>query len=83
MAKEPIKQWTTEIWAVDPIDYNDSDSRETISRIHSVKWQGPHVPGATIQEAQEYCNKNGLGYCRVVGILVEEGYIDTVLDNCN
>lgn len=75
--EQPIKLWTTEIWAVNHARYHDP------LRGFPVKWQGPHVPGRTLQDAQEYCNKNGLGYCRVYGMLVEEGYIDTVLDSQN
>lgn len=33
---------------------------------------GPHVPGISFFNAQEYCQNNGLGYCRVIGILVAE-----------
>lgn len=33
---------------------------------------GPEVPGITTQDAQEYCEKNGLGYCKVIGLLIAE-----------
>lgn len=78
--QQPTKLWVTEIWAEKP---NDTSWIDKCTPCPTYKWQGPHVPGATMQEAQEYCNKNGLGYCRVVGVLVEEGYIETVLDNAN
>ncbi len=33
---------------------------------------GPNVPGISIETAQEYCEMNGLGYCRVIGELIAE-----------
>jgi len=33
---------------------------------------GPNVPGESYEDAQYHCDNNGLGYCRVDGILVEE-----------
>lgn len=33
---------------------------------------GPHVPGISFTNAQEYCENNGLGYCKVVGLLIAE-----------
>lgn len=51
--------WTTEIIAIDPIDGQEK------------LWQGPYVPGRTIEEAMEYCQMNGLGYCQVVGKHIE------------
>jgi len=33
---------------------------------------GPNVPGESFEDAQTYCDNNGLGYCQVDGILVEE-----------
>jgi hypothetical protein len=33
---------------------------------------GPHVPGISIADAQEYCERNKLGYCTVVGRLIAE-----------
>lgn len=33
---------------------------------------GPNVPGISFADAQEYCERNGLGYCKVIGILVQE-----------
>jgi hypothetical protein len=33
---------------------------------------GPHVPGISETTAQEYCELNGLGYCKVVGELIAE-----------
>lgn len=31
---------------------------------------GPHVPGISIEDAKNYCEQNGLGYCKVEGELV-------------
>ena len=73
----PMKMWTTEIWAYSPAQLFAPWAADP------VKWQGPHVPGRNIEEAQEYCNKNGMGYCRVYGELIEEGPCDTILDNNN
>lgn len=36
------------------------------------KYAGPHVPGITKSHAEWYCEQNGLGYCKVIGILVAE-----------
>lgn len=30
-------------------------------------WAGPNVEANSFEEATEYCNNNGLGYCKVVG----------------
>lgn len=49
--------FTTEIKAIHP------ESGELVT------WQGPNVPGICFNDAQEYCNSNGLGYCKVTGIL--------------
>ena len=57
-----MKTFVTEIWATDP---NALDSR-------LVKWCGPNVLGNTHEEAEQYCQKNGLGYCKVMGELIEE-----------
>ncbi len=36
------------------------------------KYSGPKVPGISFADAQDYCENNGLGYCKVVGLLVAE-----------
>jgi hypothetical protein len=36
------------------------------------EYHGPHVPGNSIEEAQEYCEQNGLGYCWVDDELISE-----------
>lgn len=33
---------------------------------------GQNVPGISFESAQEYCELNGLGYCKVNGLLVAE-----------
>lgn len=52
--------YTTEIRAIDP--------RNGLLKT----WCGPHVPGISFSDAEEYCQRNGLGYCAIVGRLVEE-----------
>lgn len=55
-----MKQWTTEISAHDPAT--------SVLKV----WCGPHVPGISLQDAQQYCNDHGLGYCKVSGQLISE-----------
>lgn len=53
-----MKLWVTEIKAKSPID-------------GSLKsYCGPEVPGITLEDAQQYCENNGLGYCWVLGELI-------------
>ncbi len=52
--------YVTSIMAVDP---RDGELK---------KWCGPEVPGISESDAQRYCENNGLGYCKVDGILVAE-----------
>ena len=82
MEKNPTKMWTTEIWAVKP-EFTGNPLLYDSRYVQSVKWQGPHVPGTSLEDAQRYCNEHGMGYCRVTGELIVEGEIDTVLDNNN
>ena len=35
------------------------------------RYGGPHVPGISVEDAQEYCNRN-IGYCKVIGQLIAE-----------
>lgn len=37
-----------------------------------LSWAGARVPGISPQDAQNYCDKNGLGYCKVIGVLHED-----------
>lgn len=52
--------YTTEIEAIDPVTNEIA------------LWQGPHVPGINFSDAQDYCQRNGLGYCKVTGKFVGE-----------
>ena len=36
------------------------------------KWCGPEITAETHKEAEEYCQNNGLGYCKVEGLLICE-----------
>lgn len=55
-----MKYWVTEITAKSP---EDGQLR---------KYGGPNVPAETYEEAQEYCEKNGLGYCWIAGQLISD-----------
>lgn len=55
-----MKTWCTEIMAIDPIDGEMK------------KWIGPNVPGTTQKDAENYCQHNGLGYCKISNLLVVE-----------
>lgn len=33
---------------------------------------GPNVPGISFEDAETYCEMNGLGYCKVDGLLISE-----------
>jgi hypothetical protein len=55
-----MKLWVTEIMATDP------------KTGELKKWCGPEVPGINLQTAEEYCQSNGLGYCKVIGELICE-----------
>jgi len=73
-----MKLWTTEIWAVQgTIDSPFEQYNKP------TQWQGPYVPGISIEDAQRYCDTHGLGYCRVIGELIAEGPFDSVLDSTN
>lgn len=49
--------WLTEIEAIDP---SDGELK---------KWAGINVVADTIIKAREYLDKNGFGYCKIIGIL--------------
>lgn len=57
-----MKRWVTEVTAIDPANIERG----------IIRWAGPEVPGETVEEAERYCQENGLGYCRVLGQLIEE-----------
>lgn len=48
-----MKKWTTKIIAVHP------KTKELFI------WMGPYVDGETAEDAQKFCDENGLGYCEV------------------
>jgi len=52
-----MKFWVTEIRAQDP----ETERMTT--------WMGPNVPGSDIHDAEAFCQRNGLGYCKVVAEL--------------
>jgi len=60
--------WITEIRAVDPLTGELTD------------WCGPRIEADSFEEAENYCNTNGLGYCKIVGRLDEA--IDQMIDLC-
>ena len=53
-----MKHWSTEIKAKSPINGQMST------------YAGPDIKAPTLELAQEYCEKNGLGYCWVIGELI-------------
>lgn len=54
-----MNQYTTIITAIDP---KTGDLTE---------FAGPNIPGISFADAQKYCDRNGLGYCQIAGILIE------------
>lgn len=55
-----MKKWCTEIRAI----YPPTGELST--------FQGPYIEAPSAELAQEYCEKNGLGYCKVNGELIAE-----------
>ncbi len=55
-----IRQWVTSLRALDP---------ETLEL---KLWAGPTVPGLSMEDAQDWCGSNGMGYLKVTGELVSE-----------
>lgn len=53
-------KWTTFIRAISP------ETGELLL------WMGPLVDGETQEDAQKWCNENGLGYCWVDAVYVGE-----------
>lgn len=41
------------------------------------KWAGPKVPGIDQKDAENFCQQNGLGYCKVIGKHIESEKDDT------
>lgn len=58
-----MKKWKTRIKAIDP---KTGELKE---------WAGPVIESLTIQGAKKYCQENELGYCEIVGELLETGTI--------
>jgi len=56
-----MKRWCTEIQAIDPNNPGKG----------IILWFGPYVEANTLEEAEKYCQER-LGYCKVVGELIEE-----------
>lgn len=50
-----MRYFETLIKAVDP------ETNELLT------WQGPHIPAYTEEEAKDYVQRNGLGYCKITG----------------
>lgn len=55
-----MNYYTTIIRAIDPV----TGKLKT--------WDGPNIYALSYNLAVQYCNDNGLGYCKVDGILVSE-----------
>jgi hypothetical protein len=58
----------TEIRAIDPQTNELTD------------WCGPRIEAANFEDAQNYCNKNGLGYCNVIGPM--DKISDLIIRSC-
>jgi len=59
-----MKLWVTEIRAIDP---KDGELKTYCGEI---------VPGDTQESAQQYCDDNELGYCKVLGQLVDDDWAE-------
>lgn len=55
-----MKTFITEFKAIDP---------ETNQLVY---WAGPKIESISLGMAQQYCNKNGLGYLAVIGEFIVE-----------
>lgn len=55
-----MNTYATEIRAINPV------TNELLT------WSGPNIPGISFSDAEQYCQNNGLGYCKVIGLLLEE-----------
>lgn len=55
-----MKKWVTEIRAMDPCT-NEMKA-----------WLGPYITAPTWEDAIAYCQRNGLGYCKITGQLISE-----------
>ena len=59
-----MRLWATEIEAKDPFT---GELR---------RWAGPHVPGIDWDDAEDFCRRNELGYCKVIEELLSEAPSD-------
>lgn len=55
-----VRRWVTVLRAQDP------ETKEMKT------WAGPTVPGLSMEDAQHWCGRNGMGYLKVTGELVAE-----------
>lgn len=55
-----MKLYTTRIRAINPLNGE------------MAVFSGPYVPGISLEDARNYCQENGLGYCEVDGELICE-----------
>lgn len=55
-----MKKYVTEISAISPI------TGELTTYV------GPEIPGISFEDAENYREKNGLGYCKIIGELIAE-----------
>jgi hypothetical protein len=46
-------------------------------------YAGPNIPGISFNDAREFCERNGLGYCKVDGLLEAEISGDQIIDYMN
>ncbi len=60
LSEKPVKTFTTEIEAIDPID----GVLKT--------WSGQNIEAGSIDEAIDFCQNNGLGYLKITDELVAE-----------
>jgi len=65
-----MKKWLTEVKAVD----KKGDMKT---------YGGPDVEAPSWELAQEYCEQNGLGYCKVIGELIMDGDTDYEIQQLN
>jgi len=63
--------WITEIKAVDPA----TGEIET--------WAGPRIQADTKEDARNYCDSNGLGYCKIIGKFISEVKVTEQLISLN
>jgi len=60
----PMKYWSTKVVARNP----NRNQGATALNVYA----GPKVPGRTREEAERYCDENGLGFLHVEGEFIEE-----------